>query len=189
MNKIKINWFGSGVEIKRVLLPEDVHNDWNEIALKQNRSLVDLLVDPFFYYNLKNKKYNSFEDVPCEKFAGLLNENKNQLEFWFNRKKVFKTNTIELFNEAVLFPIFNIKQLPEYFTNNQGIYIVQKEIGNLGIYELQTNTTKLLLDDFTFETLQYQNTKIISSIKHQSQSFTFLKKDTVITNQVYFEIK
>ena len=89
---------------------------------------------------------------------------KNQIEFWFNRKKVFKTNTLELFNEALLFPLFNIQQPPETFTEKQGIYIVQKEIGNLGVYELEVNADNLLLDDFKFETELYQNSKIISRI-------------------------
>jgi len=187
--KIKINIFGEGIEIRHLQLDTDTYNLWTEIAIAKKQLLTNLLLDPFFYYNLKNKKYNSMDDLPCEKFSGLINENKNQIEFWFNRKKVFKTNTIELFNEALLFPLFNVKQLPEFFTDKQGIYIMQKEMGNLGVYELEVNTDNLLLDDFTFETELYESSKIISRIKYKNISFSFLKKDTVITHQSGFEIK
>jgi hypothetical protein len=187
--KIKINWYGSGLEIKRLLLPAEIKYEWESIALKQNTTLIDALLDPFFYYKLKNKKYNSLEDLPCQQFSCLLHENKNQIEFWFNRKKVFKTNTFELFNEALLFPIFNLQHLQKPFTNKQGIYIVNKEIGNLGVYELEVNTHNLTLDNFIFETELYQNIKTISRITYLNQSFSFIKKDTAITSQSCFEVK
>ena len=158
------------------------------MALRQNRSLIDILLDPFFYYKLKNIQYNSIEDLSYDKFSGLLNESKNQIEIWFNRKKIFKTNTIELYNEAVLFPLFNLNHISESFTDKKGIYIVQKEIGNLGVYELEVDKDNLLIDDFTFETQLYQNSKIISGITHQNQCFSFIKKDTVITQQYGFEV-
>ena len=189
MNKIKIIWQGSGVEIRRLLLPEAIRHDWELLSQKQNRTLIDALLDPFFYYKLKNNKYKSLEELPCEQFSGILNENKNQIEFWFNRKKVFKTNTVELLNEALLFPLFNVIPQQELFTTKQGIYIVNKEMGNLGVYELEVNTENLLLDDFTFETQQYQNSNTISKITYKKQSFTFVKKDTLITHQYSFEIK
>ena len=189
MNKIKISWYGSGLEIRRLFLPENIKNEWEEMALRQNRSLIDILLDPFFYYKLKNIQYNSIEDLSYDKFSGLLNESKNQIEIWFNRKKIFKTNTIELYNEAVLFPLFNLNHISESFTDKKGIYIVQKEIGNLGVYELEVDKDNLLIDDFTFETQLYQNSKIISGITHQNQYFPFIKKDTVITQQYGFEVK
>lgn len=188
MNKIKINFYGSGIEIRRLLLPEDILKDWEGIALKQNCLLIDLLLDPFFYYKLKNKDFNSLEDLPCEQFSGLLNENKNQIEFWFKRKKIFKTTATELFNEILLFPIFNFQPIKKSFSAEKGIYVVNKEIGNLGVYELEVESENLLLDDFIFETALFQNTKFISRITYQNQTFSFTKKDTVITRQFSFEV-
>ncbi len=189
MNKIKINWFGSGVEIRRLRLPEESRREWEAIALKQNRTLIELLLDPFFYYKLKDKNVNSLEEVPCEQFSGILNENKNQVEFWFKNKKIFKTNTAEIVNEMLLFPMFNLQPAQDSFTDQKGIYIVNKEIGTLGIFELKVESEKLLLDDFIMETALFQNRKVLSKITYQQQPFSFVKKDTIITQQFGFEVK
>jgi hypothetical protein len=146
------------------MLPEKSRREWEEIALKQNRTLIELLLDPFFYYKLKDKNVNSLEEFPCDKFSGMLTENKNQLEFWFKNKKIFKSNTAEIVNEMFLFPMFKLQQAQDFFTSQKGIYIVNKEIGNLGVYELKVQEEKLLLDDFIVESELFQRSKIISSI-------------------------
>ena len=189
MNKIKINWFGSGLEIKRLLLPDSIRNNWEVIATRQNRILIELLLDPFFYYKLSDKKFNSLEDVPCEQFTGMLNENKNHLEFWFKYKKIFKTNTAEIVNEMLLFPIFKLQQAEDPFVTKNGIYVVNKEIGNLGVFELQVQEEKLVLDDFMVETELFHGSKIISKITYKNQNFKLVKKDTVIIQQSSFELK
>ena len=89
MNKLKINFLGTGIEIKRILLPIDVLENWKTI-LNQKKTITDALLDPFFYYKLKDKKYTTLEDLPSEKCTGILNADKSQIEFWFNRKKVYK---------------------------------------------------------------------------------------------------
>jgi hypothetical protein len=146
------------------MLPEKSRREWEEIAIKQNRTLIELLLDPFFYYKLKNKNFNSLEEFPCDKFSGMLTENKNQVEFWFKNKKIFKSNTAEIVNEMFLFPMFNLQQAQDSFTSQKGIYLVNKEIGNLGVYELKVQEEKLLLDNFIVETELFQRSKIISSI-------------------------
>ena len=189
MNRIKINWFGSGVEIRRLRLPEESRREWEAMALKQNRTLIELLLDPFFYYKLKDKNVNSLEEVPCEQFSGILNENKNQVEFWFKNKKIFKTNTAEIVNEMLLFPMFNLQPAQDSFTDQKGIYIVNKEIGTLGVFVLHVQEEKLLLDDFIVETELFQSSKIISSISFKNQYFRLVKKDTIIIHQSGFEIR
>ena len=187
MNKLKINFLGTGVEIKRILLPTDVLENWKAI-IQNKRAITEVLLDPFFYYKLKDKKYNSLEDLPAEKCFGILNAPKSQIEFWFNRKKVYKLNTHELFNENLLFPLFNIEQ-QHSFTEAEGIYILQNEIGTIGTYELIVNTERLNIDDFIFETERSQNSTFIKKIKYQNQDLEFIKKDTMITYQTGFEIQ
>lgn len=189
MNKIKINWFGSGLEIKRLLLPDSIRNNWTEMASKQNLTLIELLLDPFFYYKLKDKNFNSLEEVPCEKCSGILNENKNKLEIWFKNKKNFKTNTAEIMNEMLLFPLFNLQPATNAFTTQKGIYIINKEMGNLGVFEMQVPDEKLTLDDFVIETEYYQESKIITKITYKNQQFKQVKKETLIIHQSSFEVK
>jgi len=187
LNKLKINFLGTGIEIKRILLPTDVLENWREI-INTKRTITEALIDPFFYYKLKDKKYTSLEDLPSEKCSGILNAPKSQIEFWFNRKKVYKLNTYELFNENVLFPLFNMERMQNPFTHNNGIYILQNEIGTIGTYELMVNSETLNIDDFIFETDSFQNSVFIKTIKYQNQNLEFIKKDTMITHQSSFEV-
>ena len=187
MNKLKINFLGTGIEIKRILLPVEVLENWKGI-INSKRTITEALLDPFFYYKLKDKKYTSLEDLPAEKCTGILNAPKSQIEFWFNRKKVYKLNTHELFNENVLFPLFNIEKQEHPFTETKGIYILQNEIGTIGTYELIVNSETLNIDDFLFEIDSFQNTTFIKTIKYQNQEVEFIKKDTMITYQSSFEI-
>lgn len=187
MNKLKINFIGTGVEIKRILLPIEVLENWKSI-INSKRTITESLLDPFFYYKLKDKKYSSLEDLPAEKCSGILNEPKSQIEFWFKRKKVYKLFTHELFNENVLFPLFNIERMQNPFVHNNGIYILQNEIGTIGTYELMVNSNALNIDDFIFEIDSNQNATFIKNIKYQNQNVAFIKKDTMITYQTGFEI-
>lgn len=187
MNKLKINLFGSGLEIKRILLPEEILAQWKEI-INPKTTITEALLDPFFYYKLKDRKYESIEDLPCEKCSGIINAPKSQIEFWFNRKKVYKLNTSELFNENVLFPLFNIDIIQNPFISTKGIYILQNEIGTIATYELMVNSDKLNIDDFIFEIDSFQNTYFIKSIKYKKENLEFIKKDTMITYQTSFEL-
>ena len=187
MNKLKINFLGTGIEIKRILVPTDVLENWKTI-LHQKRTITDALVDPFFYYKLKDKKYTNLEDLPSEKCNGILNADKSQIEFWFNRKKVYRLYTPELFNENVLFPLFNVERRQDPFINEKGIYIIQNEIGTIGTYELMVNSVALNIDDFIFEIESSHNSTFIKSIKYQNLNLKFIKKDTVIKHQSCFEV-
>jgi hypothetical protein len=185
--KLKINFLGTGIEIKRILLPVEVLENWKGI-INPKKTITEALLDPFFYYKLKDKKYTSLEDLPSEKCSGILNAPKSQIEFWLNRKKVFKLNTHELFNESVLFPLFNIERMKNPFIHSKGIYILQNEIGTIGTYELMVNSETLNIDDFIFEIDSSQNATFIKNIKYQNQNLEFIKKDTVITYQSGFEV-
>lgn len=187
MNKLKINFLGTGIEIKRILLPVDVLENWKGI-INSKKTITEALLDPFFYYKLKDKKYMSLEDLPSEKCSGILNAPKSQIEFWLNRKKVFKLNTHEIFNENVLFPLFNIEKIQSPFIHSKGIYILQNDIGIIGTFELMVNSEALNIDNFTFEIDNFQNTTFIKNIRYQNQNFKLIKKDTIITYQLGFEV-
>jgi hypothetical protein len=187
LNKLKISFLGTGIEIKRILVPEEVLEQWKGI-IKSNKTLVEALLDPFFFYQLKDKKYTSLEDLPAELCTGILNFPKSQIEFWINRRKVHKLNTHEIFNESVLFPLFKIVKKPYSFVETKGIYIVQHEIGTIGNYELTVETETMNIDDYTFEIDNCREYNFVKSIKFRNQDLAFVKKDTMITYQTGFEV-
>ncbi|MFC4818124.1 hypothetical protein [Flavobacterium sp. GCM10023249] len=187
MPKIKINLFGEGIEIRRLYLPDDIIVNWKELAKKKHSSLSDKIVDPFFFYDLKNPKYKSIDDIPFQSISGMLDTPKNQLEIWFDRKKVMKWYASELFNEMVLFPLFQIRKeiLADEFQS--GIIIQQRERGLLATLELYVEEKSLNLDDILFTIKSGLEFNFLTDITHKGSAFKFIKKDTLITSQLAFE--
>ena len=187
MPKIKINIFGEGIEIRRLYLPDDIVVNWKELAKKKHSSLSDKIIDPFFFHDLKNSKYKSIDDITSQSISGMLDSPKNQLEIWFDRKKVMKWYASELFNEMVLFPLFQIRKevLADEFES--GIIIQQKERGLLATLELYIEEERLNLDDILFTIKNGLGFNFLTDITHKSSVFKFMKKDTLITSQLAFE--
>ncbi|CAM2981395.1 hypothetical protein [Flavobacterium frigoris] len=191
MPKLKINIFGEGIEVRQLQLDADIYAHWTEIASRKKRSLTDLLLDPFFYHQLKDNRFTSILDLDATVVSGVLDKPKNQIEFWFNRHKVLKLKPNELFNELVLFPLYQVDK-NQLFNSNQletGLYIMKKEIGLISCLEFEIATNLLQIDDFKFITTKFKNERFLSDIKYQNKHLNAVKNDTAITYQTSFEIK
>jgi hypothetical protein len=191
MPKIKINIFGEGIEIRHVHLDIDTYQQFTTIALKKKQSLTTLLLDPFFYYQLKDSRFTSIEDLNATLLSGVLDKPKSQLEIWFNRYKVLKLKPNELFNEMLLFPLYHIEKNKRFNSTvlGNGIYIIQKEVGLIASLELQIATDRIEIDDFTFTTSVFQREQFLTEIKYQNKKMNLVKNDTLTTYQTGFEIK
>ena len=152
MAKIKINIYGEGMEIRQLQLDPDIYHHWNTIAIKKGLPFPDLLLDPFFYYNLKDARFKELSDINSKLISCMVNTTKSIIEIWFNRLKVLKIQSHELFNEMLLFPLFNIEK-SNYFSTDKlekGVYVVQKTIGLLSSEQLEIKSHQLNIDDFNF---------------------------------------
>lgn len=191
MAKIKINTFGEGIEIRKLQLESDIYHHWNTIAIKKGLLFPDLLLDPFFYYNLKDARFKELSDINASLISGMVNTPKSIIEIWFNRLKVLKIQSQELFNEILLFPLFKVEK-SNYFSTNKlekGVYVVQKTIGFLSSEQLEIKSHQLNIDDFNFIISEFENIQFLTNIKYQNQNLNFIKSDTMITHQKAFEIK
>lgn len=191
MPKIKINTFGEGIEIRQLHLDVETYHHWTAIAAKRNRPLTDLLLDPFFYYSLKDKHIKELSDIDATLMSGMLNTSKSQVEIWFRRRKVLKIQGNELFNDMVLFPLFHLEQNESFLSKEleNGIYVVQKTIGLLRSEQLEVTNRQLNIDDFNFRISKYNSEQFLMDVKYQGQNLNFVKSDTIITYQTAFEIK
>ena len=191
MPKIRINTFGEGIEIRQLCLDSETREHWMAIAAKKNRLLTDLVLDPFFYYGLKDKKIKMLTDIDANLISGMQNTSKSQIEIWFKRRKVLKIQSHELFNEVVLFPLFQIDKQASFISDNleNGIYVIQKTIGLLRSEWLEVECKQLHIDDFVFTVDNYQKENFLTDITYQNQKLSFKKSDTIITYQTAFEIK
>ena len=191
MPKIRINTFGEGIEIRQLCLDSETREHWMAIAAKKNRLLTDLVLDPFFYYGLKDKKIKMLSDIDANLISGMQNTSKSQIEIWFKRRKVLKIQSHELFNEVVLFPLFQIDKQASFISDNleNGLYVIQKTIGLLRSEWLEVECKQLHIDDFVFTVDNYQKEHFLTDITYQNQKLSFKKSDTIITYQTAFEIK
>ncbi|MCW2118578.1 hypothetical protein [Flavobacterium sp. 7A] len=191
MSKIKINTFGEGIEIRKLHLDSETYYNWIAIAKRKNRPLTDLLLDPFFYHQVKDARFKGLNDIKATLVTGMQNTTKSQIEIWHNRKKVLKIQSHELFNEIVLFPLFKLAKSQNFIDHDleNGIYVVQKTIGLLRLEQFSTDTQQLKMDDFTFSVSEWENSKFLTEIKYKNQTLNTVKTDTTIINQTAFEIQ
>lgn len=191
MPKIKINTFGEGIEIRQLQLESETYHHWDTIATRKKLLLPDLLLNPFFYYDLKDKRYKELPDINAKLISGMVDTPKSLIEIWFNRKKILKIPSQELFNEMLLFPLFKVDKNQDFLTHKleNGIYVVQKTIGLLSSKQLEITSKRLNIYDFNFSITTFGDNQFLSNIKYQNQNFKFLKSDAIITYQNAFEIK
>ena len=190
MPQIIINIFGEGIEIRHLLLDPEILEQWNEIACRKNKVITDLITDPFFYHALRNPNIKSLEDIDANVVKAMLDITMSQIEIWFKRHKVIKFKSYELFNEMVLFPLFQTKENLVFGTNDlqSGLYSVKKEKGLLRSIAIEISDEQLNLYDFIFEVSSFQNNRILTNINYNNQQLRFIKSDTLITHQSAFEI-
>lgn len=190
MPKIKINTFGEGIEIRQIQLDDSRLEKWSAIASKKKCALTDLILDPFFYHQLKDNKISSILDINAKVVTGILDKPKSHIEIWFNRRKVLKIKPNDIFNELVLFPLYQIDSNPAFDLDllERGIYIHQKTMGLLHSVELEVETERLDLDDFTFFVSKFKKDQFLNKIEYQNKNFNWIKSESVITYQNAFEI-
>lgn len=185
MPKIKINLFGEGWKLKQLVFTEMMLQTFSETAARMKQPLSEVITDPFFYHYLKNKTIQSIEDLQGNCTEGLLNSPKNQIEIWYNNKKVQKLKINNLLEE-LLFPLYNTTLQKTNPSLEKGIYIEQKEIGLIGSFEIIVDNLKI--DDLEFQLLQTNELTILEKLVYKNQVLVCKKKDTLITFQNGFEI-
>jgi hypothetical protein len=185
MVKLKILLFGESLKLKKVELTDSQKQDWNIIAAKMKITINEAILDPFFYHNLNNKKIKSLDYLDGECLEGLINNNKNQIEIWIDRKKVQKLKFNDLIDELLLFPLYRTKCRIKPM-NESGIYTVQKEIGLVAHYDIYIQ--KFDIDNLKFKLTLVNDILLIESVTYEDEDLKITKKDTVVVQQYTYEI-
>lgn len=185
-NKLKINLFGEAWKLKQLTLSDELFQTFSETARRMKQPLTEVIIDPFFYHNLKNNAIQSIEDLEGNITEGLVNSSKNQIEIWYRNKKVEKLVINDLNEELLFFPLYNAIFQKVNSSLVKGIYIEQKEVGLIGSFEIYTDNFNL--DDLKFQLLQINELTILEKLVYKNQILISKKQDTVITFQNCFEI-
>lgn len=178
MKKLKINCFGEGYVLQKLIFPDD-ELGYIKKALSSDFLLEDILHHP--EVELVDRAFQL-------KHRGLLNTYKNQIEIWFAGKKLQKFQLNDLNLQFIAFPLYHstqneldLKSLPS------GIYVAEKEIGLINSFEV-------LAENFDIEKLVFNITQVCSAISFDScvgviyhdQPLLTHKTDTVVIEQRYF---
>jgi hypothetical protein len=186
-NKLKINLLGEAWKLKQLVLSAELLHTFKEVAMRMKQPLTEALIDPFFYYYLKNKSIQSIDDLQGNCLEGLINSPKNQIEIWYKNKKVQKLKINDLKEELLLFPLYNTTIQKTNLKLEKGIYIEQKEIGLIGSFEIYTDNFSI--DDLEFQLLQTNEQTILEKLVYKNQVLVCKKKDSLLTFQNCFEIR
>ena len=186
MQNLKINLHGESWTLKKFECSADDLNECLKVAGRMKIRLVEALLDPFFYYNLKINSIPSVEHLPGNKISGLLNSPKNQIEIVLDGKKIKKLHFKDLNQELLLFPLYNIHKTEIIEKYSPGIYVEQIAIGFIASYEIK-------LDSFDFEhllfnLLHFNDKQLLQQPTYQNKNFRFRKKETLLIYQNSFEI-
>lgn len=186
-NKLKINLFGESFRLIKILVEKEEESNWSKIAARLHKPLQEALTDPFFYHYLNNKKIKSIEDITEVKTEGLINNSKNQIEIWYQGKKVQKLKIDELDSSLLLFPLYTVSLNKIVGDLQPGIYVEQKEIGLYGSFEI-SEITDFNIGSLDFKLLEYKERFLLTQLEYEKQILTMKKKDTVVTYQNGFKI-
>ena len=187
-NKLKINLFGESFRLMRIIVEKEQESHWNKIAARLHKPLQEALTDPFFYHYLNNKKVKSIEDITEVKTEGLINNSKNQIEIWYQGKKVQKLKIDELDSSLLLFPLYTVSRTKIVDDLQSGIYVEQKEVGLYGSFEI-SEITDFNIGSLEFKLLEYKEKLLLVQLEYEKQILKLKKRDTVVIYQNGFMIE
>lgn len=187
MPKLKINFHGESWALKKFECNDDDLKECLKVAAKIKLPLAKALMDPFFYYYLKIPTIPSTEHLPGTKWSGLLNSHRNQIEIWYDAKKITKLHIADIDQNLLLFPKYNKSKIEIKEEYSPGIYVEQQAIGFVGSYELNIESFKL--EDLQFHLLKFNDKLLLQPPTYSNQKLRFKKKETLLTYQNGFEVE
>lgn len=180
--RLKINFFGEGIRISKIEIPETFQDQWYAIVQSSKQSIETLLLDPFFYYNLKIPNINSYHDVTSKSWEGIRCNNESVFEIWSQRKKVYKDTLNHVTTSQTLFPLFNTVQ-NHWKIDEKGIYVIEHEKGLIRSTIIEHQNARLDMDDFRFHVAQWNKSLWLDKLYFLEQECYSSNTDTMITKQ------
>lgn len=181
MNKIKIQLIGTFYSCIAVELDAMEQTYFETIAKRMGVSLLEAIIDPYFYYLLRLEKYQSFEDLNGENYFGLNTNEFHQIELFVNGHKKQKFSYFDLNPENVLFPLYNINSFETPIFKNQ-LVIRTKEKGSIN-YTFQIQNSITIDEVITFNHLKIETYQLICGIQVEERKLAINRSDTVLIEQ------
>jgi hypothetical protein len=154
---------------------------FSAIAKRMNYTLEMALIDPFFYYNLKLSKYQSYYDLNGKVFFGLDVNAFHQIEVFVDGHKKQKFSYFELNPNNLLFPLYPSKIDFPVLSKNE-IIIRSKDKGSVN-YVFPIAEEELLEEQVLFGLIELNNELLISKVVTNNNPVLINRSDTVIIEQ------
>lgn len=191
---VKISLRGIGCNIAKGVVDIEVWERMLNTAQKLESSIESALFDLDFFPLLDLPEYKSWRDFNNIFFiSGLLYDTKSFIEVRVNKKQKLKVYFRDIWNENLLFPLYNIELIEEIESDAglKKIVVVESEIGLIASYNYRlTNST------FEIEKLKFSIRKIqvganryfnlLTDIHYDNQVLKKLKTDTLVSGGFVF---
>ena len=181
MPKLKIGLFGESLTIKYLKSTPDLLTRIASSLKELDQEVVLSISDPAFYKLLAEPGIESANDLKFTKVGGLRNTHKNQVEIWFNGKKIQKIKLDSFFRPNTLFSLYDTKTIINDF--GAGLYIVEEAIGLINSYELQVEHFDIQQLQFELVATDFQGTRVelLTQVEYERMVLRSRKEDSLIT--------
>jgi hypothetical protein len=181
LRKIKIQFIGTFTSYFEVALDAMEQEYFESIANRLKLSLVDALIDPYFYYVLRLDKYQSYQNLKGKCLFGLDVNSFHQIEIFVDGYKKQKFTYFDLNPQNVLFPLYpSDKSTVDKPLSN--MVIRTKEKGRV-TYSIQDEFPIVLEELISFKLIQLDNNLLINNVIAKQVPLSISKSDTLIIEQ------
>jgi len=186
---LKIKLYGESFKIHKLKIDFNLLPLFQNVANKLEEPLHSALLNIDFFSILNMKEFETLNHVIDYTFSGLINNRSSQIEINTGRKRIDKFGLNVLFRPTTIFPLYQTKQhLIDTNKLSSGYYIVEKEIGLIGVYEIavkdfRVDSLKFYLTEITLSDVNYE---LLNIITYENVALSLIKSDALLRYQNCF---
>lgn len=187
-NSLKVKLYGESYKIHRLHINAQYVTHFQRVAIQLGEPINNALLNVNFFNDLGIKEINRIQDLSQSYFGGLINNEKSQIELWFGRRRLIKIKLENLFRQQTLFPLYQTQIEEVNKKLKSGLYLEEREIGNIGIYEIKIEKFEIVnlkfhLSKIAFTQMRYE---LLNEISYGGNSLHLTKSDTLLRHQMCF---
>ena len=189
-DKIRINLVGVGYMIQKSRVSNTLFNKMVLAAQKLNSSLDEALLDVEFFSVLDFPKISTISDFQTEFcYHGLLDDPRSKIEIWMNGKKKKVLKVRQLYNEDLLFPLYDSKIFEANLTCRTKREFVFVEVSIGTVLDVSVNIPDFSADKLLFKICEVENGikhSILFDVLYEGKTLFVRIPDTLVTSYNVF---